>query len=1053
MKKRPFLSRFCPIFLFPLILTGFVGATQASHKPEAPIAEALLNNLKWRCIGPANSGGRMGDFAVVKGSPNIIYAATASGGLWKTTNNGVTWEPIFDDQSTSSIGDVTVSPSHPDIVWVGTGEQNNRQSSSWGDGVYKSTDGGKTWQCMGLRDTHHIGRIVIHPTDPDVVYVAALGHLWGPNKERGLFRTMDGGKTWTNTKFINEDTGFVDVAIDHENPKTLYAAAYQRRRTAYGFNGGGPGGGLYKTTDGGETWVRLANGLPQGNIGRIGIDIYHSNPGIVYAIVEHKEGGVFRSEDKGFTWKRMSSTNPRPMYYSKIRVDPNNDQRIWVLGESMYFSEDGGKTFRTDLMSRFPRREYRVHGDHHAMWINPQNSDHMIIGSDGGIYISYDGGKSCDLINTIPLGQVYEISFDMQRPYYVNSGLQDNGTWHGPSATWFRQSITNDEWFRIGGSDGFYNQVDPRDHTLIYTSIQNGGIFRFNLRNFEEKSLKPEPEVPQEIFRFNWNSPILISPHDPDTIYLGGNKLFISRDKGETWEPTIDLTAQQDRAKLPIMGVLPDENTLSKHDGVSFFGTITTVSESPIEPGLLWVGTDDGNLQISRDSGKNWRNVINRIPGVPKNTYISRVVASSKEEGTAYVAFDGHQNDDFTPYVFMSIDYGEKWINLSANLPYGGTVNVIREHPQNHNLLFVGTERGAFFSIDRGKAWVKFKNDFPVVPVDDIAIHPRENDLIFGTHGRSIWILDDVTPLAQSTAELLSFPLFLFDMRTAIIFNPYRLWMNYDIKGPVGHRIFEAPNPPHGAIISYYLKDRVNESVKVIIEDSSGKTIRELDSSQEAGISRIIWDLRYGPPNYPARGEMGEPPFVLPGEYKVKLSCSGQELTKTLGVEGDPRTDVAFEERTAQHDALLEIYELSPLLAAAIQSTNHLKEQIDIQKSNLKGLSDLPESIHQKVAAIADEIEAIRIALSRDRTEVDELTRLPIRNELRMLYASVGRYTQAPSERKILRIKEITGALKEIVEKINKIIEADVPALNNLLNKKNIPRIFPGETIRILSIS
>jgi hypothetical protein len=399
----------------------------------------------------------------------------------------------------------------------------------------------------------------------------------------------------------------------------------------------------------------------------------------------------------------------------------------------------------------------------------------------------------------------------------------------------------------------------------------------------------------------------------------------------------------------------------------------------------------------------------------------------------------------------MSVDYGEKWTNLSANLPYGGTVSVIREHPQNHNLLFVGTERGAYFSIDRGKAWIKFRNDFPVVPVDDIAIHPRENDLIFGTHGRSIWILDDVTPLAQLTAEVLSMRLFLFDLRPAMILNPYRLWMNYDIRGPVGHKIFEAPNPPQGAMISYYLKEQMKESVKVIIEDSSGQTIRELDGPREAGINRIIWDLRYGTPDYPARAEMGEPPFVLPGKYKVTLSCSGKELTKTLDVEGDPRTDVPFEERTAQHDALLKIFELSPLLAAAVQTTNHLKEQIDIQKNNLKELSDLPDSIHRQVVAIADEIETIRIALSRDRAELDPYTRLPIRNELRRLYASIGRYTEAPSERNILKIKEMTGALKEIVEKINRIIEADVPALNDLLNEKNIPRISPGKIIPIES--
>jgi len=998
--------------------------------------ELLLKNLQWRCIGPANAGGRIDDIAVVEGDPNIIYIATASGGLWKTTNNGVTWTPIFDNQSTSSIGDVTVSPSNPDIVWVGTGEQNNRQSSSWGDGVYKSTDGGKTWMCTGLRDTHHVGRIVIHPTNPDIVYVAALGHLWGPNKERGLFRTTDGGKTWVNTKFINEDTGFVDVAMDLENPHILYAAAYQRRRTAYGFNGGGPGSGLYKTIDGGDTWVRLTNGLPEGNIGRIGIDVYRRNPNIVYAIIEHKEGGVFRSEDKGMTWKKMSALNPRPMYYSKIRIDPNNDLRIWVLGESMYFSEDGGKNFRTDLMSRFPRKEYRVHGDHHAMWINPRNSNHMVIGTDGGVYISYDGGKTCDSINVLPLGQVYEISVDMQRPYHIVAGLQDNGTYYGPSAAWFRQSITNDEWLKIGGADGFYNQPDPHDSSLIYTSMQNGGLRIINLKTFEEKQIRPEPENQKEIFRFNWKSPFLISPHSGDTIYLGGNKLFISKNRGETWEATVDLTKQQDRDKLPIMGVLPDETWLSKHDGVDFYSTITTISESPIKKGLIWIGTDDGNLQVSQDSGRTWKNVVHNVPGVPKHPYVSRVVASYKAESDAYVTFDCHRSDNFRPYIFLTSDFGETWSNISSNLPNGGTVKVIREHPRNPNLLFVGTERGAYFSINRGRYWIKFIN-LPVVPVDDIVIHPRENDLIFGTHGRSIWILDDITFLEQLGESVLNSQIFLFDVRPAIIFNPHRRWLNYDIKGPVGHKIFEAPNPPEGAIISYYLGKKTGEDLKIIITDAFGNPVREMEVPREAGVNRIIWDLRYGRPRLSPSSEIGEPPFVLPGKYIIRLILGSQELIKTVDVEGDPRVDISFDERKDQHDTLIKIYELGRVLTSAVKTTNYLREQINGHKNNLKKFSDISNSVHEKIAAVAKELENININLSS------------IKTELQTLYLSINSYTEAPSERKKSRIKEITNVLKEAVEKINKIIEMEIPAINELLAEKNIPHLFPGKAIKI----
>lgn len=1024
-----------------LFLVFFMGAKKAEKMTGSLLTESVLNGLKWRCVGPANMGGRVDDFAVVEDNPHIVYVGTASGGVWKTTNNGVTWESIFDDQNTSTIGDVTVAPSNPDIVWVGTGEPNNRQSSSWGDGVYKSTDGGRTWKNMGLQDTHQIGRIVIHPANPDVVYVAALGHLWGPGKERGLYESTDGGKTWINILFVDENTGCVDVALDPESPNTLYAAAYQRRRRGWGFNGGGPGSGLYKTTDGGESWVRLKNGLPSGIIGRIGIDIYRSNPNIVYAIVEHKKGGVYRSEDKGQTWIKMSSTNPRPMYYSKIRVDPNNDQRIWVLGASMYVSEDGGKTFRTDYVRN-------IHGDHHAMWINPNNSNHMIVGSDGGIYFSYDRGKTWDFVNSLPLGQFYEIGFDNRKPYYVYGGLQDNGSWGGPSATWYRQGISNDEWFVIGGGDGFYTQVDPTDYTIIYAESQNGNLFRFDLKSGESRSIRPEPEDEKEVYRFNWNCPILISPHDPKTIYYGGNKLFISNDRGETWEATIDLTTRQDREKLPLMGVLPDKNTLSRHDGIEFYGDITSISESPLKQGLLYVGTDDGNLQVSQDGGKTWNNLISKVPGVPKYTYVSRVVASRFEEGTSYATFDGHRNDDFKPYVFITTDYGETWKNISSNLPMGGTVNVIREHPRNPNLLFVGTERGAYFSIDRGLQWIRFKSNLPIVPVDDIAIQPRENDLIFGTHGRSIWILDDITPLEQLSQEVLASPGYLFDIRPAIIFNPYFH------KGSLGHKVFLAPNPPFGTIINYYLKEKAKEDVKIIIKDSEDREIRELKGPKEAGINRISWDLRYDPPStideeetrrrFGARG-----PFVLPGSYQVVLKVEDQEMTKSVQLEGDLRIDVSFEERKAQHDALYTLYKLYPAISDASRTTENLRKEINALKKSLKNVPDIPEEIHDQIKAISKEIEDIRVKLFGDPALGWRAMRYSVRGRILMLGRSIGGYTGAPSGYQLQRIKKDSEELKTLIEKINCIIEIDIPKLNKLMNENDIPRIFPGKKIKL----
>ncbi len=1040
MKKNALSPSLCLLAAI-LSLIVFAGAGQAQKQPPGTIIpETLLDGLKWRSIGPANMGGRIDDFAVVESNPRTIYVATASGGLWKTVNNGVTWEPLFDDQTTSSIGDVTVSPSHPDIVWVGTGEPNNRQSSSWGDGVFKSEDGGRTWKCMGLRETHHIGRIAIHPTNPDIVYVAALGRLWGPNKERGLYRTTDGGKTWVNTKFVDENTGFVDLAIDLENPSTLYAAAYQRRRTAFGFSGGGPGSGLYKTTDGGETWTKLTNGLPDGPTGRIGVDIYRRDPSIVYAIIENKNGGVFRSEDKGLTWKKMSSTNPRPMYYSKIRVDPNNDQRIWVLGASMYFSEDGGKTFTTDLVQE-------IHGDHHAMWINPADSDHIVLGSDGGIHLSFDRGRTWDFINTIPLGQFYEVGFDMRKPYYIYGGLQDNGSWGGPSATWTRIGITNDEWIRIGGGDGFYVQVDPTDHNTIYAESQDGNVFRFDLRSGESKSIRPQPEDEGERYRFNWNSPILVSPHNPKKIFYGGNRLFISRDRGDNWEATDDLTARIDRDKLPIMGAVPDENTLSRHDGVSFYGTITTISESPLKEGVLYVGTDDGLVQVSRDDGKTWKNVTPQPPALPKNTYVSRVVASHHAEGRAYAAFDGHRSDDFKAYAFMTDDFGATWKNISGNIPEGSTLSVIREHPRNPDLLFVGTERGAYWSIDRGLHWTRIKSNLPLVPVDDIAIHPRENDLIFGTHGRSIWILDDITPLEQLKPEVLAAAGYLFDIRPAVIFNP-----NYH-KGNLGHKFFVAPNPPYGALISYYLKEKTKGDVKIVIADSAGNVIRELKAEKEPGIHRLAWDLRYPPPAAAETGAMARfggsmAPYVLPGEYQVKLVAEGIEAATTLKLEGDPRIDVSLAERKAQHDALMRLYRLAPLLSQVQSTLDALAKQLREAEGTVKKVPSAPASLAEAFKAPLKEIDEIRRDFSGDPGAGFQGMMFSVRGRLLAVGRSIGGYTGAPSERQIKEIEVNEKKLMALVERINRIIDEDVPRLNRLMNESQIPHLLPVSRIK-----
>jgi photosystem II stability/assembly factor-like uncharacterized protein len=812
----------------------FIGAL-AGQTPY----DAALKNLKFRSIGPAVMGGRVDDFAVVESDPRIIYVGAAAGGVFKTVNGGQSWQALFEDQANPSIGDIAISPSNPSILYVGTGEPNNRQSSSWGNGVYKTTDGGATWTHMGLKETHHIGRIVVHPTNPDIVYVAAQGDLWGPNKERGVYKSTDGGATWTLTLFVNEDTGANDIAIDPQSPNILYASAYQRRRTVFGFSGGGPGAALYRSTDGGSHWTKMAGGLPtQGDFGRCALDIYRRNSNIVYALVENQaQGGVYRSEDKGATWTRMSDTNPRPSYFSQIRVDPNNDQKIWLGGVNMYMSEDGGRTF---VQTRFRN----VHSDVHGIWIDPANSDHMLSGNDGGVWVTEDSGRNWRHIDNIALGQFYEVAFDYQKPYHVCGGLQDNYSWCGPSSTTQQLGIGNEDWFTVQGGDGFYNRIDPSDSNIIYAESQDGNLSRRDLRTSESKSIRPQEDndsAPR--YRFQWNSPLMISPHDPKTIYYGGNYLFKSTDRGDTWERLgQDLTTGAERDKQPIMGKAIDTTTLSRHDGVVAWPCITAIAESPVKAGVLWVGTDDGNVQMTRDGGKTWTNVVSHIQGVPKGGYISRIEPSHKEEGTAYIAFDNHRSADYGIYIFMTKNFGDSFARITNGIPPdAGTVHVVREDPANQNLLFAGTEFGLFVTFDRGANWHRMKNGLPTVPVFDIQVHPRDHDLILATHGRSIWIMDDISALEALNEKVLSTDVKLLPARPGIE------WRMSNYRGFVGTNLFLAPNAPNGVILDYFAK--AAGPVRVTVSDQAGKQLRTINARAEAGvINRVIWDMRTDPP-------------------------------------------------------------------------------------------------------------------------------------------------------------------------------------------------------------
>ncbi len=1093
--------RLTTILVAALVLAAFTAgspALLAQGKQDKSTYEAALSNLQWRSIGPANMGGRVDDFAVVESNPSTVYVGMASGGVWKTTNSGTTWEPVFDNEAVSTIGDLALAPSDPCTLWVGTGEPNNRQSSSWGNGIYKSTDCGKTWTNMGLKETQSISRVLVHPTHPNTVYVAAAGRLWGANKERGVYKTTDGGKTWQQVFFLNADTGAIDLAMDPESADTLYAAMYQRRRTVFGFAGSGPGSALYKTTDGGATWAKLTKGLPyetgEGETGRIGVTVYRRNSNIVYALVEHKKGGIYRSEDKGATWTKMSDTNPRPMYYSQVIIDPNNDLRIWVLGAPLYFSEDGGKTFRT-----LPTR---IHGDYHALWINPANSNHMIIGSDGGIHWTWDNGKTWDFVNTIPLGQFYEVGVDMQNPYRICGGLQDNGSWCGPSRTTYSQGISNDEWVRVGGGDGFYVKIDPSDPTWVYSESQDGNLSRRNTVTNESKLIRPREKDGEARFRFQWNSPIVISQYDPKTIYYGGNFLFKSTNRGDDWTKiSPDLTTGQERDKLPIMGRVPDAETLSRHDGVQQWPTITTVSESPKNASVLWVGTDDGNLQVTRDGGANWKNVVGKVPGLPKGTYVSRVITSHHADGTAYATFDGHRNDDFAIYVYMTTDFGETWKAISNGIAAnGGIVNVIREHHRNANLLFAGTEYGAYVSFDRGANWSRLKMNLPTVPVDDIAVHPRENDLIFGTHGRSVWVLDDMTPLEQLNDNVLKSDLQLFDVR------PATAWRIYGHKGATGYKIFLGDNPPYGAIFNFYLKAKPDEKerVRITITDAAGRTVREIDCGEraaegperglaaaagfafgtgqipcepKAGINRVNWDLRMSPPVPPQPGQTGggggggfgfgggRGPMVDPGEYTVKITVGQTEATKTFRVEEDPRIQISAADRTARRQAIDRSYEMARNAGRSMRAIIGLRTALSTAVESWKkgaapagaermGPARIPEEIQKAGEDLLKKVEeaCLKFASRQQCTSAaaaglgtagPPLVWQPptLTQRVAFLLISLDGYTAAPTATQLEEMEAVAKQLPDAVAQVQKLVMEDLPALNKKMNEAGIPHI------------
>jgi photosystem II stability/assembly factor-like uncharacterized protein len=995
-------------------------AAAAKAKPEeekkpGDFSADTFSGLEFRLIGPAVASGRVIAFAVNPKNRREYYVGVASGGVWKTTNSGTTWTPVFDGEGSYSIGTVVLDPNDPSVVWVGSGESNSQRSVGYGDGVYRSEDGGKNWKNLGLKKSEHIGRIVIDPRDSKIVFVAAEGPLWAPGGDRGLFKTTDGGKTWKNVLSISENTGVVDVAIDPSNPDIMYASAYQRRRHVFTLIDGGPESALYKSTDKGETWDKLKSGLPSEDKGRIGVAVSPADPNTVYATVEASggKGGIFRSKDKGATWEKRNDFDQGAMYYAHVVADPKNVDRLYVMNVYLRVSDDGGKTLRK-------MNESNHHGDNHELWIDPQDTDYYLLGSDGGVAESFNRGDNWAFKANLPTVQFYDVAVDNAVPFYnVCGGTQDNFSWCGPSRTKNINGIMNSDWYVTTGGDGFRSQVDPEDPNTVYAESQYGVLVRYDKKTGEEMLIQPQEGKGEPPLRYNWDSPLIVSPHSHTRIYFAANKLFRSDDRGDTWKAVSgDLTRQIDRNQLPVMGRVWEPDAVAKNQSTSFYGNIVSLTESPVKEGLLYAGTDDGLLQVTQDGGGAWTKIAT-FAGVPDKTYVSRLAASKHDANTVYAAFDNHKNSDFKPYLLKSTDAGKTWTSIAGDLPENGPVLAFAEDPVNANLLFAGTEFGAFFTVDGGKKWVQLKGGLPTIAIRDMVIHPRENDLIVATFGRGFYVLENIAPLRQATADSLQKNAALFPAKDPLMYIE-RHPLGGPKKGFQGDAFYTADNPPYGANLTYYLKEglktrkeerqkaekdaaKKNQSlpypsndqlraeaeeqkpeVFLMIFDESGAPIRRVNGAISGGFHRAAWDLRYPAPtvkigggeededDFPDAGSMG--PLVLPGKYSARLFQKKDGAVTELGgpqnftVVADGTSGVSPEDRAAREEFFKKVSSLYRAVSGAVNAANDLNGRLTAIR---KALRETP-AVERQLGPVADSLEQRnREILRKLRGDVD----------------------------------------------------------------------------------
>jgi len=1055
MKRKPGL-----IFL-AVFISATIGFAQPKAKPAKPgerpettvpqFDQSLIRGMKWRLVGPFR-GGRVLAVEGIADEPNVYYMGAVAGGVWKTTDGGHRWEPLFDRQSVSSIGSIAVAPSNHDIIYAGSGEACIRGDISYGDGVYKSTDRGRTWKNVGLRDSRHIGAVIVDPRDSNVVFVAALGHAYGPSPERGIFRSTDGGATWSKVLSKDEKTGGIDVVFDPRNSSILYAALWEASRTPYSLSSGGPGSGLYKSMDGGTTWKRLdGNGLPGGLLGRIGVSVSGADSDRVYAIIEAKDSGLYRSDDGGESWTKVGDDGrirQRPWYYCHVFADPKSADIVYVLNTGLLRSTDGGKSF-----ALLPA----PHGDHHALWIDPTNPERMINGNDGGATITTDGGKTWTTQENQPTAQFYHVTTDNRFPYFIYGAQQDNSTIAIASRD-DEGAIGRQDWYAVGGGECGYIAPDPRDGNIVYAGAE-GLLTRFDKRTEQARDISVWPldvsgHGAEDLkYRFQWTSPMFLSPHDPDVIYLAAERVFKSTDHGSSWKAiSVDLTRNDKSKQKPSGGPLTKDIT-----SVEYYDTVFALAESPLKKGMLWAGTDDGLVQLTLDDGQNWANVTPRQ--LPEWSMISIIEPSGHDAGAAYIAVDRHKLDDYRPYIYKTNDSGKSWSLIVNGIPESAYVHAVREDPRRKGLLYAGTEVGVFFSLDDGGRWYPLQLNLPTTPIHDLVV--KNNDLVAATHGRSFWVLDDLTPLRQIDANTGNAEMLIFVPQPA-----YRLHYpsERDSRRPVGE------NPPPGAIIDYYFKAAPKGEVTLEVFDSAGKPVRTLSSIEKkeaeqppewpdqvkemktipasAGMQRFVWNLRYDDPTkvpgafYSGAGPRG--PLVLPGKYQVKLTAEGRTQSVTLEVLADPRVKPATGDLEKQSELSHEVYRDINRMHEAINQIRDLKSQIQSLRMRfaddpkLKPLLTAAEDLEKKLSSVEEEL----IQVNMKGSEANLAFRNMLNEQYDSFAASIEAADAAPTEQQSEVFKMLRARLEEQINKLDGILNTDLAAFEEAARSHNITLLY-----------